>query len=108
MAVIKTTGLAKLLHQLGEDGVVISKVVHQQTDQQAAERTHQQGEQARVHAQSQGSFLPDPGDGSVDERHENKRDQGADDAQQGHQCHQPEITFGICLCIDHWLVPSMG
>jgi hypothetical protein len=80
-------------------------VVHQQSDQQTAERTDQEGEQARIHADRERGLLPDQPDGSIDKSYKNKSDQGTDNAHQGHQRHQSNIGLWFCLCVDHDSLP---
>jgi hypothetical protein len=83
VAVVETSGLAKLLHQLEEDGVVIPEDLDQQTDQKTAERAHKEREQAGIQPDGQLGLLPDQAGSLIYEDHEDKRDHRAGDAQKG-------------------------
>ena len=82
MAIVEATGLAKFEHQVSKDRVMIAKGFYQQPDQYAADRADQDGKQALIHAQHQGSFRPNQKRALMNEGDEGESNQGADNAQQ--------------------------
>ena len=77
VAIVETSGLAKLLHHVGKDAVVIAKQLHQQPDQQAADGTDQERKEARVYTQRLCRLFPNETCALTDEEHKSKSDQGA-------------------------------
>ncbi len=101
VAIAEAAGFAEFLHQFGKDGVVVAEELDQQPDQQAAEGTDQDSEEARAHSQRRRGLFPNRTRADADEGHKGKGDQGADQAEHGDKRHELDVGSWVGLWINH-------